>query len=662
MSSSSVREALRSPGRPLDTETRTDFERRFGHDFSGVRVHTDAGAAASAELVRADAYTSVRDIVFAPGRFAPATAAGRRLLAHELAHVVQQGNGALPPRPFRVSNPSDTLETEAGRAADAVLAGARPRVSTRAGSVNALLRQAAVPADPFEILGSATKKLTAAEAKSLLDHYETLSSADRDAVVRKHHGVGVVASGVTRLLAAVDRAEMKLRRALVSDIQERVQRLAVEQTSGKTLAELGAAQGAFMEAGARKRALDKAAEDARKTGAPPPTTVSAGDVAAEHEKETKRTSPIARTVTNAWDALAAGEQAKWNSRAAAVITKVVGACAKQAPELGIAAANLKWAPREVAQRGTNVFAFSGDPLSFGMSFVETAEADPEYVVSVVVHEIAAHPEFGSRYKSYEAVIYTEAHKQVPSLGSPWDTQEETSTYAYIGTETYAALREVPYVKQFSPAHAGKGLGRSIPPAENVDNKIGLIKAKYAPGIAEAVLQGLYERFRVDPRISQEALILFEETAEKYFPKALKGVPKRGPAVSIAPAIGVGAERAGGRTFAYTSVEANIVARWTNTALSAGLRLDLAADDKDKFVRLGLQGAVTQRLFKSLYGELRTGYSWGVAGEASSGWNVGAGLSYDFGPVQAGVVYDFLKTADEKDPNAHRGFVRLGVGF
>jgi hypothetical protein len=66
------------------------MEQRFGHDFSPVRVHSDAASEISARQVNAHAYTSGYDIVFGPGRFAPATLAGRRLLAHELTHVVQQ--------------------------------------------------------------------------------------------------------------------------------------------------------------------------------------------------------------------------------------------------------------------------------------------------------------------------------------------------------------------------------------------------------------------------------------------------------------------------------------------------------------------------------------------------------------------------------------------
>ena len=85
----SVRAALRAPGQPLDTSSRGYFEPRFGHDFSRVRVHSDAGAAQSARDINARAYTVGNNIVFGAGRFAPGAAAGRQLLAHELAHVVQ---------------------------------------------------------------------------------------------------------------------------------------------------------------------------------------------------------------------------------------------------------------------------------------------------------------------------------------------------------------------------------------------------------------------------------------------------------------------------------------------------------------------------------------------------------------------------------------------
>lgn len=81
---------LASAGQPLDVAERTFFEQRFGHDFSGVRVHHDGAAATSAKAMGAQAYTVGRDLVFAEGRYSPSSAAGRHLLAHELTHTMQQ--------------------------------------------------------------------------------------------------------------------------------------------------------------------------------------------------------------------------------------------------------------------------------------------------------------------------------------------------------------------------------------------------------------------------------------------------------------------------------------------------------------------------------------------------------------------------------------------
>jgi hypothetical protein len=86
-----VHQVLATPGVGLDTATRRLMERRLGHDFSRVRVHADAPAARSARAVNALAYAAGQHVVFGPGRYAPGTEEGARLLAHELAHTVQQG-------------------------------------------------------------------------------------------------------------------------------------------------------------------------------------------------------------------------------------------------------------------------------------------------------------------------------------------------------------------------------------------------------------------------------------------------------------------------------------------------------------------------------------------------------------------------------------------
>lgn len=85
-----VDDVLRSPGKPLDTPTKTFMERRLGYDFSRVRVHSDVNAAAAAQAVQARAFTFGRDVVFGAQEYRPGTTKGKQLLTHELVHVVQQ--------------------------------------------------------------------------------------------------------------------------------------------------------------------------------------------------------------------------------------------------------------------------------------------------------------------------------------------------------------------------------------------------------------------------------------------------------------------------------------------------------------------------------------------------------------------------------------------
>lgn len=118
----SVDQVLASPGRPLELALRQEMEERFGHEFSRVRVHTGAAAERSARDVNANAYTVGYDMVFGAGGFAPGTQEGRRLIAHELTHVVQQlrSRGMSSGRrngqrgPASLSDHTHGLETNSG--------------------------------------------------------------------------------------------------------------------------------------------------------------------------------------------------------------------------------------------------------------------------------------------------------------------------------------------------------------------------------------------------------------------------------------------------------------------------------------------------------------------------------------------------------------------
>jgi hypothetical protein len=103
--------SIRGGGQPLHESTRSFFEPRFGQDFSQVRLHTDARAAESARAVNARAFTVGCDVVFGAGQYAPGTSEGRRLMAHELTHVVQQMGDRIQ-RKLAIDPPNDRFEQE----------------------------------------------------------------------------------------------------------------------------------------------------------------------------------------------------------------------------------------------------------------------------------------------------------------------------------------------------------------------------------------------------------------------------------------------------------------------------------------------------------------------------------------------------------------------
>ena len=126
--------ASSSSGDGLPTTVMRKFESSLGTDLSGVRVHTGAASQEAAGAVGARAYTQGQDIHFGAGQYDPSSGSGQQLLAHEVAHTVQQ-RGGTPTRQnkLEVSSPNDGAEHEADRAAEAMVTGAPASVSTLAG-------------------------------------------------------------------------------------------------------------------------------------------------------------------------------------------------------------------------------------------------------------------------------------------------------------------------------------------------------------------------------------------------------------------------------------------------------------------------------------------------------------------------------------------------
>jgi hypothetical protein len=192
-----VHEVLNSSGEPLEPTTKHFFEARFGHDFSRVRIHSGAAAEESARQVNASAYTVGHNIVFGAGQFAPGTEAGRRLLAHELAHVVQQSKEKRSSHNPPAEGETSAVPPRAGHPFGATGSG------RSLGQRNTSIVQRPAPLSPFnpEITGAGkelarqptkvnvnalapalAKKLREKKRNEVLSAIENLGQADRDAL------------------------------------------------------------------------------------------------------------------------------------------------------------------------------------------------------------------------------------------------------------------------------------------------------------------------------------------------------------------------------------------------------------------------------------------------------------------------------------------------
>jgi outer membrane lipoprotein SlyB len=157
-----VHEVLATPGEPLEPGVRGPMEARLGADLGGVRVHRDERAGRAAAAVGAAAWTVGEHVAFAPGLYDPRSSLGRRLLAHELAHAVQD-EGAHVPSALPVGRESDAAEREADRAASGARTVASRRRARR-GARTAVLRRTALGT----ILGAAAGVVVGAVAGFLI--------------------------------------------------------------------------------------------------------------------------------------------------------------------------------------------------------------------------------------------------------------------------------------------------------------------------------------------------------------------------------------------------------------------------------------------------------------------------------------------------------------
>jgi hypothetical protein len=225
-----VRQIVQAPaprlsgGETLPATVRSHMEPRFGADFSNVTVHTDRAAAQSAAALGARAYTFGDNVVFGTGEYSPQSATGRRLIVHELAHVVQQRSGASQvPRVQRQVDPEYVVD-EANPGG--VPTGAPERIffarnsATIAGARNAgqldAFKSAAGKNTPLELLGLATEDELATKPTLPADRAKAVDDALKTPSATAPHGKHEAARKVTAGAATLtkDRPHLRFERAV----------------------------------------------------------------------------------------------------------------------------------------------------------------------------------------------------------------------------------------------------------------------------------------------------------------------------------------------------------------------------------------------------------------------------------------------------------------
>jgi hypothetical protein len=183
------------------------MEPRFGHDFARVRVHTDKRAAESAQAINAHAYTAGDNIVFGAGRYAPGSPEGRRLVAHELTHVVQQSGASPPGASLRLAPHNDPAEHAADVAAEEIAAGNDRRL--KATQISPLVQRKMQVDKPADNIPNPTGKgLTQTNAATVQGYLTTLCAGGSVTIDGKSGNVDIATSFCTRPKATFLGVEM----------------------------------------------------------------------------------------------------------------------------------------------------------------------------------------------------------------------------------------------------------------------------------------------------------------------------------------------------------------------------------------------------------------------------------------------------------------------
>lgn len=504
---------VRGPGKRLPADTLGRMERAFGTDLEDIRVHDGSEGASLARSEAASAVAWRNHIAVAEGEGRSRDIFGDLLLAHEIAHSLQQRAGKGAEAVAGEAAAEENAEHAARQAVRRDQGGAAPPaggsvIPTRLGLRRCGGRRRRV----VEALRG-ERAWTPALARDAFDEYRDMDGSERQDLFRRYFNQGTFHS-LLRALPAGDRAEYNRE---IQDILQRAQRAGVleaAQAAGlASEADLAQTQADFM-----LRRNEELARRARPVEAPPPTQA---EVAAQQTTQVAQTS-IAPQSTG----LSAADEREWTRRAEAAVPRLVAYARAHHPDLNLTEAHIVVAVRRVHDRGRHVLAFGehsgGRHVAVvGRTFAELVEANPAYALDTIVHEVFGHPEYGPYGESgseYGLVLYDLAAARMPGYTRPAAGTEarrsEIDAYAYQETEIYSLLRQLPYNVPLAPAHAG--LHGHPDPEQWVTGRVARMKRQWEPRVVRALLRGMVVRFRMDPRLAPQALEAFERAIRANF--------------------------------------------------------------------------------------------------------------------------------------------------
>jgi hypothetical protein len=509
-----------SSGEALNEETRAWAEPHFGRDFKNVRIHKGTRAGGLAQSVQAKAVTAGSDILFAPGQYQPAAAQGRKLLAHELAHVVQQMPGVLA-REITPEYPSirsyltyDVLDWKITSAdCEEVLGilGSLPpadfddtlRQMETDGLLNRLMNNIT---DVHRVIYSEliqtilVKRGVAATAGHITDLMSygwldwMITNGEAHTVLMTLKGLEAAPEKLRDVVSAIPAKQYERFYGNLSGVDKSgnlpfLQLLETIRATGMTIDEMASAQTSDLEAKAASHDVgigDQIRGEVTQRG-------SGGYTAA------------------LWPSLLPSIKSLWKFRFNAACIFLRASAPRGIQDILDAhegASHILFKPKEIEEAGPHVLGMNVEnDLWVGTLWVEEAERNPEYIYANIAHELGGHLRFG------ETLSWTVMERTLSMLSPEEQAIAESgprniwTAYGYMETEIYADLQRLPYW------HGGEA---TRDPTFRVEFWMKRLQEAFAPVVAEGLICGLRRRIQADSSITEGARNIYDQKAKIVF--------------------------------------------------------------------------------------------------------------------------------------------------